>query len=170
LFLFTNGTYIDYIKLYINKCFLNLNFIEMKTINPYLNFPGTAEEAFNFYKSVFGGEFLSVMRFKDTEEADKISDSEKEKLMHISLPIGKGTLLMGSDVPESMGMTVTYGNNYFLSIDAESREEADKIFNALSENGKIEMPMQDMFWGAYFGMCADKFGIQWMVSFENNVK
>lgn len=138
----------------------------MKAIQPYLNFEGNAEEAFNFYKSVFGGEFLTVMRYKDTEDGEKLTEEEKEKMMHISLPLGNGTILMASDVPASMGMTLSKCNNFFLSIDAETKEEADKLFKLLSDGGKVEMPMQNTFWGAYFGMFADKFGIQWMISFE----
>ena len=138
----------------------------MATINPYLNFPGTTEDAFNFYKSVFGGEFIAVFRFKDTPEAGKMSDEEKEKLMHISLPIGKGNILMGTDALESQGFKLTSGNNINLSIESESKEEADKIFQGLSEGGKVTMPQSDTFWGAYFGMLKDKFGINWMVSYN----
>lgn len=140
----------------------------MKAIQPYLNFQGNAEEAFNFYKSVFGGEFLNVMRYEDTADGDKLTTEEKEKMMHISLPLTNGTILMASDVPSSMGMTINQGNNFFLSIDTDTKEEADNLFELLSDGGKVEMPMQNTFWGAYFGMLCDKFGIQWMVSFEIN--
>ena len=138
----------------------------MATINPYLNFLGNTEEAFNFYKSVFGGEFAMLQRFKDTPEADKVPVNEREMIMHIALPIGKGNVLMATDALESMGHKITMGTNISLSVSAESKEEADKLFNGLSEGGKIDMPLQDMFWGAYFGMCKDKFGIQWMVNFD----
>ena len=137
----------------------------MKAINPYLNFPGNTEEAFNFYKSVFGGELVGLTRFKDTSETGKLSDDEKEKLMHVSLPIGNGNVLMATDALESMGHKLSFGNNFYLSIEADSKEEADKLFKNLSADGKTAMPLADTFWGAYFGMLTDKFGIQWMVSY-----
>lgn len=137
----------------------------MVTINPYLNFPGNTEEAFNFYRTVFGGEFVGLTRFKDTQEGSKLNKSEKEKLMHVSLPIGKGNTLMATDALESMGHKVTTGNNFSLSVDTESKAEADKVFKGLSKGGKVTMPQADTFWGSYFGMVEDKFGIQWMVSY-----
>lgn len=137
----------------------------MVTINPYLNFPGNTEEAFNFYKSVFGGDFNGLTRFKDAPEGAKLSKDEKEKLMHVSLPIGNSNVLMATDALDSMGHKISVGNNFHLSVEAESKEEADKIFNGLSAGGKVTMPQADAFWGAYFGMVKDKFGIQWMVSF-----
>ena len=139
----------------------------MATINPYLNFNGNTEEVFNFYRSVFGGEFITMQRFKDTPDADKISADDREKIMHISLPIGKGNTLMATDMLESMGHKLSVENNISLSINAGSKEEADQLFNGLSAGGNIDMPLQDMFWGAYFGMCKDKFGIQWMVNFDH---
>lgn len=138
----------------------------MVTINPYLNFKGNTEEAFNFYKSVFGGEFLTLMRFKDTPEADRVPDNEKDMVMHVALPIGKGNVLMATDALDSMGHTLTAGNNISLSVSTESEEEADKIFKGLSAGGKVTMPMGKQFWGSYFGMLNDKFGIQWMVSYD----
>ncbi|MEX0779320.1 MAG: VOC family protein [Balneolales bacterium] len=138
----------------------------MAALNPYLNFNGNAEEAFNLYRSVFGGEFLTLMRFKDAPEGDKISDDDQDKIMHISLPIGKGNVLMGSDALESMGQKVIVGNNNYISIDVDTREEADKFFNGLSDGGKVEMAMEETFWGSYFGSFADKFGVCWMVSYE----
>ena len=145
----------------------------MPTLNPYLNFPGNTEEAFNFYKLVFGGDFAGgVFRFKDTPDGNKLSESEQQKVMHIALPIGKGNMLMATDALESMGHKVTPGTNFHLSIEAESKEEAEKIFNGLSKGGKVTMPLADSFWGAYFGMLTDKFGMQWMVNYtypkENN--
>jgi PhnB protein len=140
----------------------------MAAINPYLNFNGNTEEAFNFYKSVFGGEFLAVMRFKDTEACANIPESDKEGIMHIALPIGNGNVLMATDALESMGQKLTFGNNIHISLSPESKEEADRLFNGLSAGGKIEMPLQDMFWGAYFGSFADKFGVQWMVNYDKN--
>lgn len=138
----------------------------MATVNPYLNFLGNTEDAFNFYKSVFGGEFVGLQRFKDTPEADKLSAADQDKIMHVALPIGSNTILMGTDALESMGHTLTLGNNLSLAIGAESKEEAEKIFNGLAEGGEVEMPLQDTFWGAYFGMTTDKFGIKWMVNFD----
>ena len=139
----------------------------MPALNPYLNFNNTTEEAFNFYKSVFGGEFAMVMRFNDTPKEYKGPDHEDNKIMHIALPIAGGGMLMGSDVPESMGKVVP-GNNIQLSLAPASKEEADKLFNGLSAGGKVTMPMADAFWGAYFGMCEDKFGIRWMINFDAN--
>ena len=138
----------------------------MATINPYVNFNGNTEEAFNFYKSVFGGEFAMIQRFKDTPESDKIPDAEKDKIMHIALPIGKGNVLMGTDALESMGQHLIMGNNYSISVSTESKEEADKLFDGLSNGGKVDMPIGDTFWDSYFGMFTDKFGLQWMVSFD----
>lgn len=138
----------------------------MVTINPYLNFPGNTEEAFKFYKSVFGGEFVGLTRFKDTEEAAKLKASEKEKLMHVSLPIGKGNVLMATDALESMGHKLTMGNNFSLSVETESKDEANKVFKGLSKGGNVTMPQADTFWGSYFGMVTDKFGVQWMVSYS----
>jgi PhnB protein len=140
----------------------------MAIINPYLNFNGNTEEAFNFYKSVFGGEFAMLMRFKDTSEAGKIPPKAADKIMHIALPIGKGNVLMATDALESLGQKLTVGNNFSISVSVESKEEADGIYNKLSAGGKIEMPIGDVFWGAYFGMFADKFGIHWMVSYDPN--
>ena len=141
----------------------------MVTINPYLNFPRYTEEAFIFYKSVFGGEFLNLTRFKDTQEGGKVSENEKEKIMHISLPVGKN-IFMATDALESMGHKLTAGNNFQLSVETESKEEATKIFNGLSKGGKVTVPLADAFWGAYFGMLQDKFGVQWMVSYTQPQK
>lgn len=139
----------------------------MKSINPYLNFQGNTEEAFNFYKSVFGGEFQGgIFRFKDTQMKDKLSDEEQQMVMHISLPMGNQNYLMATDALESMGQKVIFGNNFYISILADSREEADKLFAGLSEGGKVEMPMADQFWGDYFGSLVDKFGVQWMVIYS----
>jgi PhnB protein len=140
----------------------------MPALNPYLNFNNTTEEVFTFYKSVFGGEFSMVMRFKDIPAEYRGPAHEDNKIMHISLPVG-GNMLMGSDVPEAMGKIVE-GNNFQLSLTPSSKEEADKLFNALSAGGKVTMPMSDSFWGAYFGMCVDKFGINWMINFDANQK
>lgn len=139
----------------------------MALINPYLNFPGNTEEAFNFYKSVFGGEFLSLQRFQDTPHAGDVPQGGKTKIMHISLPIGKGNLLMGTDALESFGQKLTFGNNMYIAIQPDSREEAERLFNGLSAGGDVEMPLQDVFWGAYFGSFRDKFGIHWMINYDN---
>lgn len=135
-------------------------------INPYLNFEGNTEDAFNFYKSVFGGEFVNVTRFRDTPESARVPDNEKDKIMHIALPIGGGDVLMGTDALESMGHKLTVGNNMSLTITAESKEDADRFYKGLSAGGKNLMPMADQFWGAYFGMVTDKFDIHWMISFD----
>ena len=140
----------------------------MATINPYLNFDGNTEEAFNFYKSVFGGEFMALMRWKDAPEADKLPAGDREKVMHVSLPIWKGNVLMATDACKSMGRTLTVCNNFYISISPESEEEADRLFNGLSAGGQVTMPLHKAFWGAYFGMFTDKFGIQWMVNYDYN--
>ena len=138
----------------------------MALINPHINFNGNAEEAFNFYKSVFGGEFANIVRFKDLASPGiPIADKEANKIMHIALPIGKN-ILMGNDVPESMGQVNERENRSKISISAESREEADNLFNGLSSGGDIEMPMEDSPWGSYFGMFRDKYGIEWMIDFD----
>jgi PhnB protein len=142
----------------------------MATINPYLNFNGNTEEAFNFYKSVFGGEFAAVMRFGETKGCDQmpISEADKDKIMHIALPIGNGNILMATDTLESMGQKLTAGENFSISVSADSKDEADKLFGGLSEGGTVDMPMADAFWGSYFGMAKDKFGVRWMVSYDEN--
>ncbi len=138
----------------------------MALINPHINFNGNAEEAFTFYKSVFGGEFAMVMRFKDLASPEPpIAEKEANKIMHIALPIGKN-ILMGNDVPESMGPVNENENRSKISISAESREEADKLFSGLSAGGNVEVPIDNSPWGSYFGMFRDKFGIEWMVDFD----
>ena len=138
----------------------------MALINPHINFNGNAEEAFNFYKSVFGGEFSLIIRFKDMSTPENpIAESEANKIMHIALPIGKN-VLMANDVPEMFGRVNENENRSKISIHAESREEADKLFNGLSVGGNIEFPIADSPWGSYFGMFRDKYGIEWMVDFD----
>jgi PhnB protein len=138
----------------------------MPTINPYINFNGNAEEAFNFYKSVFGGEFDSVVRFKDLESPEfPVPENEANKIMRIVLPIG-GNTLIANDVPESMGPVNENENRSKISVSAESRAEADKVFAGLTVGGTIEMPLGDSPWGTYFGMFRDKFGIEWTVEFN----
>ena len=138
----------------------------MATINPHINFNGNAEEAFNFYKSVFGGEFARIMRFKDLASTEfPVAENEADKIMHIALPIGN-SILMANDVPEILGRTNENENRSKIVIGAESKEEADKLFNGLSAGGQIEMPITDSPWGSYFGMFRDKYGIEWIVDFD----
>ena len=138
----------------------------MATINPYINFNGNAEEAFNFYKSVFGGEFGKITRFKDIASADfPVAESEAEKIMRIVLPIGN-SMLIANDVPEMMGKVSENENRSKIAVTAESKEEADKIFNGLSVGGTAEMPMAESPWGTYFAMFRDKYGIEWTVEFD----
>jgi len=138
----------------------------MAKINPYLNFPGNTEEAFNFYKSVFGGDFAGgIFRFTDTPDSEKLSDAEKQKVMHVALPIGKDNLLMATDALESLGFKVIQGNNIHLSLETDTKDEAEKLFKSLSDGGSVTMPLSDQFWGAYFGSLIDKFGIHWMVNY-----
>lgn len=140
----------------------------MATVNTYITFNGFCEEAFLFYKSVFGGEFSYFGRFKDMPipEGQTCPPGEAEKIMHVSLPISAETAIMGSDSFESFGNETIFGNNFSLSLNTESKEEADKFFKELSAGGKIIMPMENTFWNAYFGTFVDKFGINWMVNFD----
>ncbi|MCX6133159.1 MAG: VOC family protein [Ignavibacteriales bacterium] len=140
----------------------------MAQINPHINFNGNAEEAFTFYRSVFGGEFAKIMRFKDISSPEfPVTENDANKIMHIALPIGKN-ILMANDVPESMGQTNENEHRSKISISAESKEEADKLFYGLSVGGQIEVPIGDSPWGSYFGMFRDKYGIEWMVDFDPN--
>jgi PhnB protein len=141
----------------------------MAQINPHINFNGNAEEAFTFYKSIFGGEFAKITRFKDLSSAEfPVAEHEANKIMHIALPIGKN-VLMANDVPEIMGRTNENENRSKISISAESREEADRLFNGLSAGGQIEMPIADSPWDSYFGMFRDKYGIEWMVDYDTSL-
>ena len=144
----------------------------MARVSTYLNFPDYTEEVFNFYKSVFGGEFSGngIARFSDippTEGTPPLPASEKDLVMHVELPIIGGHILMGTDAPASMGFQVNFGNNVHISLEPDSREETKKLFDALSAGGKVTMELQDMFWGAYYGSCTDKFGVQWMFNCPN---
>ena len=135
-------------------------------LNSYLNFAGNAEEAFRFYKSVFGGEFSSVVRFKDLPiPGVKIPKEDEAKIMHIALPIGPSDILMASDALESLGQKLIQGNDLYLSVHPDSKEEADRLFKALSAGGTVEMPIANQPWGDYYGSFKDKFGIQWMVNY-----
>lgn len=143
----------------------------MARVTTYLNFSDKTEEAFTFYKSIFGGEFVGgIARMKDAPVQDghpPLSEKDKNLVMHIELEILGGHHLMGTDAPESMGFTVTIGNNVHINLEPDTKEEAKKIFEMLSKDGKITMPLQDMFWGAYYGSCTDKYGVQWMVNVSN---
>jgi PhnB protein len=138
----------------------------MARVSTYLNFPRSTEEAFMFYRSVFGGDFEGpIMRFQDIPagpDTAPLSDADKHLVMHVVLPILGGHVLMGTDAPESMGFTVTPGNNVYINLEPDTRAETERLFNALAEGGKVEMPLQDMFWGGYYGSLSDRFGIQWM--------
>lgn len=138
------------------------------TANVYLSYPGTCEQAFKHYKSVFGGEFAFVGRYKDMPPMGDmpLPAAAKNKLMHISLPLSKDCILMGCDILEGMGHTLNVGNNISISVSAPSRTEAERIYKGLAKGGNAHMPLADQFWGAYFGMLVDKFGIHWMVSFD----
>jgi PhnB protein len=143
----------------------------MATVNAYLTFNGTCEAAFDFYKSVFGGEFTYMGRFNEmppAENQEPISDELGNLIMHVSLPISAETTLYGSDTSEAFGHSIVMGDNISISINASSREEANKLYTGLSADGVIKMPLSDTFWGAYFGMFTDKFGIHWMMNFDEN--
>jgi len=142
----------------------------MTKVNAYMTFNGNCEEAFSFYKSVFGGEFLYIGRYKDIPPTDRQTFPLKddEKIMHVSLPISKETILMGCDSPEVHGQGTIFGNNISLSINTGNKEEADRLFNELSVGGEIKMPMSQTFWGAYFGSLSDRFGINWLISCDSN--
>ena len=140
----------------------------MAIVNSYLNFNGNTEDAFNFYKSVFGTEFSNIVRFKDSPHGSNLPATDQGKLMHIALPIGNGNTLMGTDMLESQGQILKEGNNFSLSITPESLEVANHFFNGLSAGGNVEVPLDKAPWGAYFGMFTDKFGLRWMINFDPN--
>lgn len=137
----------------------------MQNIDFYLHFNGNSEEAFSFYKSIFGGEFIAVQRYKEFPGSEKMSAEDQERIMHISLKITPMTTLMASDLLSADSSDFKQGNNYHIVIQVDNEKEGDKLFQALSKDGKIEMPMNKTFWGAYFGMCQDKFGLLWMISY-----
>ena len=139
----------------------------MLNTNPYLHFMGNAEAAMNFYKSVFGGEFAIFQRYKEVPGGEKMPSDDQEKMMHISL-IGKGITIMASDSVKPMGDDISFGNNFHICIQAESEKEVDKIFAGLTTDGFVQMPPNKTFWGAYFSMCKDKFGISWMINYDGN--
>lgn len=143
----------------------------MRAINPWINFNGNAEEAFTFYKSVFGGEFTKITRFKDLSGPEfQVAEAEANKIMYISLPLGKNNVLIANDVPAFMGRVSENENRSKIYVNAESREEADKIFNGLSADGEVEGPIGESPWGTYAGMFRDKYGIEWIIEFDSNYK
>lgn len=145
----------------------------MARVSTYLNFNNKTEEAFLFYKSVFGGEFTTLQRFFDVDnlpDKDKMSLEELKGIMHVALPILGGHMLLGTDALESQGFRLNMGNNVYITLEPDSKAEADRLFEKLSSGGRVEMPMADMFWGDYFGSCVDLFGVQWMVNYTKTQK
>ena len=152
---------------FVVKYYINIKTSKMAATNIYLNFPRNTEEVFNFYKEIFGVEFSGggVARFGDippTEGLPPMPEKDKNLIMHIELPLPGGVLLMGSDAPESMGFNVVVGNNVHITLDPDTKAETKRLFDALSKGGKVSMELQETFWGAYYGSCTDKFGVQWM--------
>ena len=145
----------------------------MAKVSTYLNFARSTEEAFLFYQSVFGGEFsMPIQRFKDIPQhpdQPPLAEADKNLVMHVALPILGGHVLMGTDAPESMGFSVRQGNNVYINLEPDTRVETERLFAALSIAAKVEMPLQEMFWGAYFGSLTDRFGVQWMFNCENKI-
>lgn len=143
----------------------------MKAANPYLNFAGNTEEAFNYYRSVFGGEFLALLRFRDFDDnAMRVPEAELDKIAHVALPLGNSSVLMGTDVVSSMPVTLRMGNNFYITVEPESAEEAVKLFAALADGGRILMPLQQTAWAEKHGSCTDRFGVQWMVDYTGTVQ
>jgi PhnB protein len=145
---------------------LKIKYKHMARVSTYLNFPGNTEEAFNFYKSVFGTDFVGPINrmgeVPSQEGVPPLSEADKNLVMHVALPILAGHMLYGTDATSTMGFKLDYGNNIYLNLEPDTKEETDKLFKALSDGGKITMQLQDMFWGDYYGSCTDKFGVQWM--------
>ena len=143
----------------------------MKAVNPYLNFKGNTEEAFGFYKSVFGGEFAGVLRFRDFgENTMGIPEHDLDKIAHIGLPLGAGAMLMGTDVVDGMPGTFTVGTNFYITLEPDTADEATALFAALSAGGSTQMPLQKTQWAELYGSCVDKFGVQWMVNYTGSVR
>lgn len=144
----------------------------MKNLNPYLNFPGNTEEAFEFYRSVFGGDFLMVARFKDFGNGGgmELPPENLDKIAHIALPLGEGHILMGTDALESMGQSLTFGNNSYIALEADNGEEAERLFSALSDGGRVEMELQKTEWAEKYSSFADRYGVQWMISYTGDVQ
>lgn len=144
----------------------------MATVNAYINFNGNCEEAFNYYKTVFETEFAMLSRFSEMPPQDgmELSTEDMDKIMHVSMPVSEETMLMGSDVGGEWAQDLKVGNNITLSINADSKQHADQLFSSLSKGGKVTMPLDNTFWGSYFGMCTDKFDINWMISFSDQAE
>lgn len=141
----------------------------MKSLNPYINFAGNTEEAFEFYQTVFGGELMGPIRFKDFGDNPMgIPEDEQDKIAHVALPLGKDSILMGTDVLESQGQKLVVGNNIYITIETDTQEETDDLFSQLSDGGKVEMPLEETQWAESYGIVADKFGVQWMISYTGN--
>ena len=138
----------------------------MAAFNIYLNFPGNTEAAFNFYKSVLGGEFATIMRFKDSQGCEEMPSDQQNMIMHIALPVGKGNMLMGTDAVDGMGPKLVVGNNVSITVNPESEAETHKLFDGLAAGGTVLVPINKAFWGGYFGMLLDKFGVQWMFNYD----
>jgi PhnB protein len=138
----------------------------MAAFNIYLNFPGNTEAAFNFYKSILGGEFATIMRFKDSPGCEEMPSDQQNMIMHIALPVGKGNMLMGTDSVDGMGSKLVVGNNVSITVNPESEAETHKLFDGLAAGGTVLVPLNKAFWGGYFGMLVDKFGIQWMFNYD----
>lgn len=136
----------------------------MKSVSPYLNFPGTTEEAFAFYRSVFGGDYLGVVRFRDLDP-EGTPEADLDKIAHIALPLAQDSVLMGTDALESQGQALTAGNSSYIMLEAESAGEAARLFDALAAGGRTHMPLQQTGWAERYGVCADRFGVQWMVNY-----
>lgn len=142
----------------------------MKAANPYLNFNGNTEEAFKFYRSVFGGEFLALLRMRDFDSTPEgLSEAERDRVAHVALPLGDTNILMGTDILESQGQRLQFGNNYYIALEAESAEEARRVFDGLSAGGTVEMPLGRTEWAELYGSCVDRFSVQWMVSYTGSV-
>ena len=137
----------------------------MLTTDIYLHFNGQSEAAFKFYQSAFGGDFITAQRYKEMAGSEKMNEADRDRMMHISLKITPSTTLMASDLPSSEDKTFRLGNNFHICLQAETEKEANKLFQLLSKGGKVEMPMNKTFWGAYFGMVEDKFGVHWKINF-----
>lgn len=160
--------------IFVTLLSVSIIFQTMARVSTYLNFPRNTEEVFNFYKSVFGGEFVGgIHRLSEVPPQPNrpmLAEEDKNLVLHIALPILGGHMLLGTDAPESMGFRLVQGNNININLEPDTKEEADRLFNALSAGGKVDMAMQTMFWGDYFGSCADKFGINWMFNFSEKNK
>lgn len=142
----------------------------MQAVSPYLNFKGNTEEAFRLYRSVFGGDFAMLVRFKDFGDAMGVPASDADRIAHISLPLGNGAMLMGTDVVGPRGDSLTVGNNFYVMLSPDSSEEAVRLFGGLAAGGRVEMPLQRTEWAEQYGSCVDKFGVQWMISYAGNVR